>query len=385
MNELVNKDHFLKIMATTEVAPAALKTELNAQSYGKLPLSQLAALGVGLEPVVSAIQQITNHGQAVSGYYKVTIPKGTHLASFHNRSDFLGTALENATNCIDAQARLNPLLCNPTLLFAAAALMSMDRKLDALQETQREMMDFLLQKEISKQKGDLDFLSDVLENYRFNWDNDKFKTANHSQVLAIRREAGQQVDFFREQVKKNFLKCGFLSAARDVQKQLDELTKAFQSYQLALYLHGYAYFLEILLQESFDSAYLNAAAAKLEQMSLAYRELYTEAYECIEKRAQSSPEAYMLRGVSSASKALGETIAKLPVISRSQVDESLIEAGQKIGDYEKKRTAETMRKFVEHQSSCVHPFVDQIQSMNRIYHGELTMIFNDETLYLGTA
>ena len=263
--------------------------------------------------------------------------------------------------------------------------MSMDRKLDALQETQREMMDFLLQKEISKQKGDLDFLSDVLENYRFNWDNDKFKTANHSQVLAIRREAGQQVDFFREQVKKNFLKCGFLSAARDVQKQLDELTKAFQSYQLALYLYGYAYFLEILLQESFDSAYLNAAAAKLEQMSLAYRELYTEAYECIEKRAQSSPEAYMLRGVSSASKALGEIIAKLPAISRSQVDESLIEAGQKIGDYEKKRTAETMRKFVEHQSSCVHPFVDQIQSMNRIYHGELTMIFNDETLYLGTA
>lgn len=385
MNELAHKDQFLQLMAATEVTPAALKTELSAQAYGKLPLSQLAALGVGLEPVVSAVQQITSHGRAVSGYYKVTIPKGTHLANFRAESGFLGTALEDATNCIDAQARLNPLLCNPTLLFAAAALMSMDRKLDALQETQQEMMDFLLQKETSKQKGDLDFLSDVLENYRFNWDNDKFKTANHSQVLAIRREAGQQVDFFREQVKKNFLKGGFLFAARDAQKQLNELTRAFQSYQLALYLYGYAYFLEILLQESFDSAYLNAAAAKLEQMSLAYRELYTAAYECIEKRAQSSPEAYMLRGVSSASKVLGETIAKLPVISRSQVDESLIEAGQKIGDYEKKRTAETMRKFVEHQSSCVHPFIDQIQSMNRIYHGELTMIFNDETLYLGTA
>ena len=93
----------------------------------------------------------------------------------------------------------------------------------------------------------------------------------------------------------------------------------------------------------------------------------------------------MLRGVSSASKVLGETIAKLPVISRSQMDESLIEAGQKIGDYEKKCTAKTMRQLVEHQSSCVHPFIDQIQSMDRLYHGELTMIFNDETLYLGTA
>lgn len=230
MNELVNKDHFLKIMATTEVAPAALKTELNAQSYGKLPLSQLAALGVGLEPVVSAIQQITNHGQAVSGYYKVTIPEGTHLASFRDGSGFLGTALGDATNSFDAQACLNPLICNPTLLFAAATLMSMERKLDAIQETQREMMDFLLQKEISKQKGDLNFLSDVLADYRFNWNNDKFKTANHSQVLAIRREAGQQVDFFREQVKKSFLKGGFLPAARDAQKQLNELTRAFQSY-----------------------------------------------------------------------------------------------------------------------------------------------------------
>ena len=180
-------------------------------------------------------------------------------------------------------------------------------------------------------------------------------------------------------------KGGFLPAARDVQKQLNELTRAFQSYQLALYLYGYAYFLEILLQESFDSEYLNAAAAKLEQMSLAYRELYTEAYEHIEKRAKSSPEAYMLRGVSSASKVLGETIAKLPVISRSQMDESLIDAGQKIGDYEKKCTAKTMRQLVEHQSSCVHPFIDQIQSMDRLYHGELTVIFNDETLYLGTA
>ena len=242
MNELIHKDHFLQMMAATEVAPAALKTELSAQAYGKLPLSQLAALGVGLEPVVSAIQQITNHGQAVSGYYKVTIPEGTHLANFRDGSGFLGTVLEDATNRIGAQARLNPLLCNPTLLFAAAALMSMERKLDAIQETQREMMDFLLQKETSKQKGDLDFLSDVLANYRFNWNNDKFKAANHSQVLAIRREAGQQVDLFREQVKKKFLKGGFLLTAQDVQKQLNGLTGAFQSYQLALYLYGYAYF-----------------------------------------------------------------------------------------------------------------------------------------------
>lgn len=80
----------------------------------------------------------------------------------------------------------------------------------------------------------------------------------------------------------------------------------------------------------------------------------------------------------------GETIAKIPGISRSQIDETLIDAGKKIGTYEDKRIQTTMSKLVERQSSCVHPFIENINTVNKLYNEPMTLIFNNETLYLGT-
>ncbi len=134
MNELetARKNELLKAMSATELAPLEVKNEISVQTYSKIPLSRLTALGTGFEPVVSAIQQVTSHRQATSGFYKVTIPKGTHLAQFKEKSGFLGTAV--GEHGIVGQAQLNPLLCDPTMLLVAAALANIDKKLDAIQE-----------------------------------------------------------------------------------------------------------------------------------------------------------------------------------------------------------------------------------------------------------
>ena len=190
-------------MTDIELPSASVNCELSTQIYNKLPLSKIATLGVGLEPVVSAIQQVTSHGQAVSGYYKVTLPPGTHLSQFKNSSDFLGTALANSNNTIAGQAHLPPLLCNPTMLFMAAALSSIDQKLDSIQETQQEMLDIIIQKEKSQLKGNLDFLMDVFHNYKFNWKNEKYKSANHGQVLAFAGKLGRKLTFAESRLPKN--------------------------------------------------------------------------------------------------------------------------------------------------------------------------------------
>ena len=95
-------------MSAVELAPLAAQNEIALQTYTKVPLSRVTALGAGQEPLVAAVQQVTNEGQAVSGYYKVTIPPGTHLAAFNDGTGLLGTAM-NETG-IAAQARLNPLM-----------------------------------------------------------------------------------------------------------------------------------------------------------------------------------------------------------------------------------------------------------------------------------
>ena len=385
MNELetARKNELLKAMSATELAPLEVNNEISVQTYSKIPLSRLTALGTGFEPVVSAIQQVTSHGQATSGFYKVTIPKGTHLAQFKEKSGFLGTAV--GEHGIVGQAQLNPLLCDPTTLLAAAALANIDKKLDAIQEVQQEMLDFLAQKEKSALKADLNFLMDIQNNYKYNWNNEKYKAANHAKVLDIRQEAARQIDFYQEQIKKQLGKKALLHSDHDVQKMLEKVQGEFKEYQLALYIYGFAYFLEVVLQENYEKAYLSAIAKRIDEMAFQYREFYSLAYSQIENMSKSSLQAHLFGGLSAINKGAGTAIAKIPGINKSQIDETLIEAGERIGAYKNRRVQTTMQQLLERQSSCVRPFIDNINAVNRLYNEPVTLIFNHDTLYLGST
>ena len=385
MNELetARKNELLKAMSATELAPLEVKNEISVQTYSKIPLSRLTALGTGFEPVVSAIQQVTSHGQATSGFYKVTIPKGTHLAQFKEKSGFLGTAV--GEHGIVGQAQLNPLLCDPTMLLVAAALANIDKKLDAIQEVQQEMLDFLTQKEKSALKADLNFLMDIQNNYKYNWNSEKYKAANHAKVLDIRQEAARQIDFYQEQIKKQLGKKALLHSDHDVQKMLEKVQGEFKEYQLALYIYGFAYFLEVVLQENYEKAYLSAIAKRIDEMAFQYREFYSLAYSQIENLSKSSLQAHLFGGLSAINKGAGTAIAKIPGINKSQIDETLIEAGERIGAYKNRRVETTMQQLLERQSSCVRPFIDNINAVNRLYNEPVTLIFNHDTLYLGST
>ena len=385
MNELetARKNELLKAMSATELAPLEVKNEISVQTYSKITLSRLTALGTGFEPVVSAIQQVTSHGQATSGFYKVTIPKGTHLAQFKEKSGFLGTAV--GEHGIVGQAQLNPLLCDPTMLLVAAALANIDKKLDAIQEVQQEMLDFLTQKEKSALKADLNFLMDIQNNYKYNWNSEKYKAANHAKVLDIRQEAARQIDFYQEQVKKQLGKKALLHSDHDVQKMLEKVQGEFKEYQLALYIYGFAYFLEVVLQENYEKAYLSAIAKRIDEMAFQYREFYSLAYSQIENLSKSSLQAHLFGGLSAINKGAGTVIAKIPGINKSQIDETLIEAGERIGAYKNRRVETTMQQLLERQSSCVRPFIDNINAVNRLYNEPVTLIFNHDTLYLGST
>ena len=385
MNELetARKNELLKAMSATELAPLEVKNEISVQTYSKIPLSRLSALGTGFEPVASAIQQVTSHGQATSGFYKVTIPKGTHLAQFKEKSGFLGTAV--GEHGIVGQAQLNPLLCDPAMLLVAAALANIDKKLDAIQEVQQEMLDFLAQKEKSALKADLNFLMDIQNNYKYNWNSEKYKAANHAKVLDIRQEAARQIDFYQEQIKKQLGKKALLHSDHDVQKMLEKVQGEFKEYQLALYIYGFAYFLEVVLQENYEKAYLSAIVKRIDEMAFQYREFYSLAYSQIENLSKSSLQAHLFGGLSAINKGAGTAIAKIPGINKSQIDETLIEAGERIGAYKNRRVQTTMQQLLERQSSCVRPFIDNINAINRLYNEPVTLIFNHDTLYLGST
>ena len=87
------------------------------------------------------------------------------------------------------------------------------------------MLDFLAQKEKSALKADLNFLMDIQNNYKYNWNSEKYKAANHAKVLDIRQEAARQIDFYQEQIKKQLGKKALLHSDHDVQKMLEKSSR----------------------------------------------------------------------------------------------------------------------------------------------------------------
>ena len=271
------------------------------------------------------------------------------------------------------------------MLLVAAALANIEKKLDAIQEVQQEMLDFLAQKEKSALKADLNFLIDIQNNYKYNWNSEKYKVANHAKVLDIRQEAARQIDFYQEQIKKRLGKKNLFHIDQDVQKTLEKVQAEFKEYQLALYIYGFAYFLEVMLQENFEKAYLSAISKKIEEMSIQYRELYSQAYSQIEDMSKSSLQAHLFGGLSAINKGAGVAISKIPGIGKSQIDKTLLENSERIEAYKDRRIQTTMHQLLEKQSHCVRPFIDNINTVNRLYNEPVTLIFNRKTLYLGST
>ena len=386
MNENGQEMELIRSMTAVEIKPETAREELSSRNYSKVPLSRITALGVGFEPLTAALQQVLSGGEAVSGIYKVTIPASTHLAQFNDGTGFLGAAF--GAGGIEAQARLNPLMFSPAAvgtLFMAATLANIDKKLDAIQETQKEMLDFLKAKEKSALMGDLEFLADVFNNYKYNWNSEKYKTANHIKAMDIRQSAMHSLELYQSQIQKHMEKRSIMPSDRDVKKQLDQLIDEMQDYRLALYIYGFAYLVEVLLQENFDAQYLASIASSINDKALEYRELYTKVYTRVEERAKSTLQSKALGALSAVSRAAGKTVEKIPVISKSQLDENLINAGEVLGEHSETRTDSALGRLTEYSGDCVRPFVEQIRAIDRVYNSPMNILFDSENVYLGSA
>ena len=213
----------------------------------------------------------------------------------------------------------------------AAALANIEKKLATIQDMQQEMIDFLIQKEKADLKGNLNFLFDVFNNYKYNWKNAMYKNNNYIKILDIRQEAEKKIAFYREQIITKINKKSFMHSDQTVNKQLQAVQARFKDYQLGLYLLGFSSFLEVMLLENYDANYLSGISAKLDTHSLKYRELYSKCYDEIEGYALSS-----------------------------------------------------VQSSIEHQSNSIRPFIENIDTVNELYNKPIQLLVDKENLYFAT-
>ena len=289
MEELVFKQkNALTNVPDISLVPVLADEDVSLASYTKYPLSKLNSLGVAFEPLTSAIHNVFGASGGTTQLCQVTVPAGTHLASFKSGVGNLGTVL-NANNQIAGQAVINPLVCNPTMLFMAAALASIDKKLDSILETQHDMMEFLEQKEESELRGNLRFLADVFNNFRFNWNNEKFKNAGHIKVLDIRQSAEQKIDFYQKQIQSKLKKKALVQSDQDVKKRLEKISSQFKDYFFNSFMENTPAVAEYVAKQENEKAadYRNSSGGNLLFRPIALTEFLSAALKLYKEEEQS--------------------------------------------------------------------------------------------------
>lgn len=379
-NERDNR--IIAMMNDASLCPVLEESKVGVSDYTKLPVSRLAALGTAFEPLAAAVQTAVS-GAGGSGLYYVDTA-GKTMFQMNGTNNFIGSLKTVGGMVGGGQAQMIPFACDPTMLFMAVALANIDKKLDTIKEMQQEMMDFLIRKEKSELKGNLNFLYDVFNNYKYNWDNEMYKSSNHTMVLHVRKEAEAKIILYREQIITKVNKKSRIHSDKMVNKQLQAVQDQFKDYQLALYMLAFSSFLDVMLLGNYNKEYLSGISAKLDDYSIKYKELYTQCYEKIFEYSSSSVESFIQKKISKTTSAVGKFAEKIPVVEKTQIDETLIARGDKLDDRVTEKVHGQMKQLIEQQGNFVRPFIDNIEDINRLNNDPVQLVVEKDNLYIAT-
>lgn len=395
------KKELIQSVISSEFKPEIIEREqVNLSLFDSIPFADLAVLGPAFVPMVSSLQSIGSQllGSNLPGtetLYRAKLPKGA-TSMFHTKDGFIGAA--RGTNGL-GQTRFTPVEVskggvannaspapiNPYMIAVAAALMSVNMKLNDIKKSQTNMMRFLEQKEQSILEGNLSFLSDILNNYKLNWNNERYITTNHIKVLDIKQESEQSIILFKKQVESVLDSNSLFHTTKKINDSLNTLLSRFEDYRLSVYMYAFSSYVDVLLLENFDSLYLENIRNKISNYSLDYRETYTNVYATFERYAKKSARSIASRGVSGATKALGKAVEKIPKLKDTSIDEKLLLTSENIKDWDIDITDKTAKHLVAQQKVDVSIFSESIQKIDYLYNHPLEILISDNKLYIETA
>lgn len=82
--------------------------------------------------------------------------------------------------------------------------------------------------------------------------------------------------------------------------------------------------------------------------------------------------------------AVGKFVEKIPVVEKTQIDETLIATGDKLDDIGAEKVRRQMKQLIEQQGNFVRPFIDNIDAVNRLNNDPVQLIVDKDSLYIAT-
>lgn len=389
------KNEMAAALIASDCFPVVQTADIDISRYRKLPLTSLAALGAAFSSLPEAARTITQtvNTKIVTDtpLFRAVNPKNVPGYMNFSASGTVGNIMqidEQGRHIIAGRMRFQPvdgsltdlqstttvIPFDPTTLFIAAALASINQKLDALQEKAEEILEFLKDEKRTRQRGNLNMLSEITDEYRQNCADEKMCTLRVIAVQDIKREAHQDILFYQEQLEKQLRKQSFLHISHDTQTLLQSVMSEFAEYQLACYLYAFSAFLETMLQKNFERA--GNTAEKVRVCSDRYDQLYAACREQIAHSQRSSIDA-QLRGLT------GQALTGLGMrIKGKGSDNILISAGKSLGEQNKNAVAAATDKLDALKDPHTSAFSKNLKTLDLWLNQKNSVLTDGEQLYM---
>ena len=381
--------------ALMEIADGLLfdaRTNVAEQKSLSVPIAQLATLGMGVSSLLPALRTVTQTTTiTTSGLYQLANAAVGDTLKVAKNGNFWGAfkTADGASKFAQLHSA-GPLTVttqtvaaiNPATMMMAVALFSVEQKLGEIEKMQKQIISFLEIEKESEIEADVETLSNIIVKYKLNWDNEYFVASNHKLVLDIQRTARKNMNGYQKKDTELVNTKKLVIGQKQVDSTLKDLQKKFKYYRLSLYTFSMASMMEIMLSGNFKEEYIIGIKEEIEKMSSAYREMFMQSSIYLEKISGVSVETNVLKGIGTASKAVGKFIGSIPIVKEGQVDEFLQDSGKHIKSNAKEIETSAIAAFAELSNSETRVFIDKMEDMIQIYNHTEKICFDDKKIYL---
>ena len=357
-----------------------------------IPIASLSALGAAVSSVIPALRTVTTTTTVnAQGLYTIANMGVGDALKIANNGNFWGAfkTTDGASKFAQLQqagpinaTTVTTLPINPAMIMMAAALHSIEKKLDEIMDMQRQILEFLVCEKESEIEADVQMLSGIVSKYKLNWDNEHYVASNHKMVLDIQRTALKNMRVYQKQVSAALKKKQLLVAHNNVESTFADLQKKFKYYRMALYTYSLASLMEIMLGGNFNEEYIDTVKSEIEQFAGDYRNYFENASAHLEQMAGGAIEANVLKGLGTAGQAVGKFIGSIPKIGKNPVNDLFQKGGAQLTDMASTLEEKTVREFATLGNPGTSILTERMQDMVRIYNHTDRICFDRERIYL---
>ena len=365
------------LLNVTQSLLADTRMDLNSRGVLSVPIAELSTLGAGVSSLIPALNTVTQATSiAADGLYTIANAGVGDVLKAAKNGNFwasLKTA-DGASKMVQLQ--------EAGAMMMAVALFSIEQELGEIEDMQRQIISFLEIEKESEIEADVESLMSIIKKYKDNWDNERFVSGNHNQVLTYQNRARKNMLGYQKKIVESIGKKPHIVTQAGVKQAFASLEKEFKYYRLSLYTFSLSSLMEVMLSGNFKESYISGIRDELQQMSDAYRDLFEESSHYLEKLSNSAVDANVMKGIGTAGNAVGKFIGSIPLVKEGPVDEFLQDGGIHL-----KKSALDMEKDAVHRFASIgnpgtRMFMEKMDEMIQIYNRTEQICFDDKKIYL---